>query len=77
VHDLGALGVEFSLGAVPGSFDAETVLHAVPRPVVDPAVAALRDSGVDVRVIGDAASIGFVEGAMSSAREVAIAIAAT
>jgi hypothetical protein len=68
VHDLREMGVRFELGHPidATAIDAETVIDTRVRPADNALVRALEDAGQRAHVVGDAASVGYIEGALSS-----------
>lgn len=66
--------VEFTVGEEQLSAPADLVVHAADTSAAAPLADQLRGSGVPVDVVGDAAEVGYIEGAMHSAWRVAATV---
>ncbi|WP_179503969.1 FAD-dependent oxidoreductase [Nocardioides daedukensis] len=66
--------VEFTVGDQAHTAPADLVIHAADTASGAPLAELLREAGVPVDVVGDAAEVGYIEGAMHSAWDVAATI---
>src|SRR3546814_15468482 len=63
--------VGFTVGDQAHSAPADVLIHAADTASGAPLAERLREAGVPVDVVGDAAEVGYIEGAMHSAWDVA------